>query len=145
MPDPGRAEELTHDVFVALLENAARYQPSAPFRSYLFGIAYNMLLAERRRTPPSSAAAGDDLPATVVNLDAGIWVRRALATLEPDAREIVMLREYEQLGYQAIADLLQLPVNTVRSRLFRARMALKDALTAGAPALARPPKHERRA
>jgi RNA polymerase sigma-70 factor (ECF subfamily) len=146
VPDPARAEELTHDVFVALLENAPRYHPAAPFRSYLFGIAYNLLLAERRRTPPSSAAAASaDLPATVVNLDAGIWVRRALATLEPDVQEIVMLREYEQLGYQEIADLLQLPLNTVRSRLFRARMALKDALTAGAPALARPPKHERRA
>ena len=39
-----------------------------------------------------------------------------------------MLREYEQLSYQEIADLQQIPLNTVRSRLFRARMALRDLL-----------------
>jgi RNA polymerase sigma-70 factor (ECF subfamily) len=39
-----------------------------------------------------------------------------------------MLREYEQLNYAEIAELLRLPVNTVRSRLFRARMALKEFL-----------------
>ncbi len=39
-----------------------------------------------------------------------------------------MLREYEQLSYGEIADLMRLPLNTVRSRLFRARMALKDHL-----------------
>jgi RNA polymerase sigma-70 factor (ECF subfamily) len=86
-----------------------------------------------------------EIPAAPVDLDAGIWVRRALATLEPDAREVVMLREYEQLGYQEIADLLGIPLNTVRSRLFRARMALKDALHASAPAPARAAVREGRA
>ena len=42
-----------------------------------------------------------------------------------------MLREYEQLSYQEIADLQSLPLNTVRSRLFRARLALRDALIGG--------------
>lgn len=146
LPDPARAEELTHDVFVALLQNASRYQPLAAFRSYLFGIAYNLLLAERRRMPPASDDPADgDFPAAAIDLDAGIWVRRALATLEPDAREMVMLREYEQLGYQEIADLLGIPLNTVRSRLFRARLALKDALTASAPSPARAAAREGRA
>ena len=61
--------------------------------------------------------------------DDAIWVRRALGTLEPDHREVLMLREYEQLSYQEIAELLRIPVNTVRSRLFRARMDLKHALS----------------
>ena len=43
-------------------------------------------------------------------------------------REILMLREYEQLSYAEIAGMLRLPLNTVRSRLFRARMALKEQL-----------------
>jgi len=47
--------------------------------------------------------------------------------LDGEAREI-LLREYEQLSYAEIADLLCIPVNTVRSRLFRARMALRDLL-----------------
>lgn len=48
--------------------------------------------------------------------------------LELSEREILMLREYEQLSYAEIAELLELPINTVRSRLFRARMALKELL-----------------
>ncbi len=47
--DAGRAEELVQDVFVAILQNAKRYEPRAAFRSYLFGIAYNQLLADRRK------------------------------------------------------------------------------------------------
>ncbi len=47
--DPARAEELAQDTFVAMLQGATRYEPRAPFRSYLFGVAYNILLAERRK------------------------------------------------------------------------------------------------
>jgi RNA polymerase sigma-70 factor, ECF subfamily len=57
-----------------------------------------------------------------------LWVRRALEHLEKADREVLMLREYEQLSYSEIAGILRLPVNTVRSRLFRARMALKEKL-----------------
>jgi RNA polymerase sigma-70 factor (ECF subfamily) len=67
--------------------------------------------------------------------DAGLWVRRALGQLEEDDREILMLREYEELSYQEIADLRRLPLNTVRSKLFRARMALKAALAPDQPPL----------
>jgi RNA polymerase sigma-70 factor, ECF subfamily len=48
--------------------------------------------------------------------------------LDESEREILMLREYEELSYAEIAYLQNLPVNTVRSRLFRARMALKERL-----------------
>ena len=45
-------------------------------------------------------------------------------------REVLMLREFEELSYEEIAKILYVPVNTVRSRLFRARMSLRDILTA---------------
>jgi RNA polymerase sigma-70 factor (ECF subfamily) len=118
-----RAEELTQDTFVAVLRAAVRYEPRASVRSYLFGIAWNLVSAERRK--PSGAdlpSAHHDSPEVV------LWVREALAKLEPDEREILMLREYEQLSYDEIAGLLKLIVNTVRSRLFRARMALRELL-----------------
>jgi RNA polymerase sigma-70 factor (ECF subfamily) len=129
-PDAARAEELTQDTFVALLEGAHRYEARTVFRAYLFGIAYNVLSADRRKSvhrhvdsldfdPPSGSSRDPD---------AGLWVRRALAQLDEDDREILMLREYNELSYQEIADLRRLPLNTVRSRLFRARMALKAAL-----------------
>jgi RNA polymerase sigma-70 factor (ECF subfamily) len=48
--------------------------------------------------------------------------------LDGPEREILMLREYEQLSYSEIAQLLRIPVNTVRSKLFRSRLALKSYL-----------------
>lgn len=128
--DGARAEDLAQDVFAALVEAAPRYEPRAAFRSYLFGIAYNVLMAARRK---AAAQAGDPLDPDATagpsaDPDAALWVRQALSRLDPDDREILMLREYEQLSYQEIADLRAMPINTVRSRLFRARAALKEAL-----------------
>lgn len=133
LSDVARAEELAQETFVAVLRGATRYEPRALFRTYLYGIALNLLAAERRKAGrettgvfpeegerPERAVAGDP--------DAGLWVRRAVAQLEAEHREVLLLREYEQLSYAEIAALLQVPVNTVRSRLFRARLALKDLL-----------------
>jgi RNA polymerase sigma-70 factor (ECF subfamily) len=68
--------------------------------------------------------------------EAGLWIRRAVEQLDPIDREILLLREFEQLSYAEIANLLELPVNTVRSRLFRARTALRNLLE--------PPRNEPR-
>lgn len=122
-----RAEELAQDVFAAILEAAPRYQPRGAFRSYLFGIAYNVLLADRRKRAVITEPLGE-YAAVGTDRDAVLWVRQALQELDPIDREVLMLREYEQLSYQEIADLQALPINTVRSRLFRARMALREAL-----------------
>ena len=127
-----RAEELTQDVFLALMQGAARYEARGPFRAYLFGIAFNVLMAERRRAGHQVSVALDDQSVShTPNPDSALWVRRALSELDPDDREILMLREYEQLSYQELAEVLVLPVNTVRSRLFRARAALRAALQSG--------------
>lgn len=130
--EAARAEELTQDTFVALLEGAHRYEARTIFRAYLFGIAYHVLSADRRKAAHRRAGPLDFEPAsdTTCDPDAVLWVRHALARLDEDEREILMLREYDELSYQEIADLRRLPLNTVRSRLFRARMALKTALVA---------------
>ena len=59
------------------------------------------------------------------------------ASSTPTTATVLMLREYEQLSYQEIAHLKQMPLNTVRSRLFRARIALKAKLERPMPAKAR--------
>ena len=130
LSDPARAEELAQEVFVALLRNAARFEPRASFRSYLFGVAFNLLLAERRKASRQRTEPLDQEPpaSTPMSADDSLWIRRALAQLDDDDREILLLREYEHLSYQEIADLFRMPLNTVRTRLFRARMALKAAL-----------------
>ena len=87
----------------------------------------------RRRHTQRASATDADPASPYADPDAAIWVRDALATLDDGDREVLMLREYEQLSYQEIADLRGIPLNTVRSRLFRARQALKEALDRRTP------------
>ncbi len=131
VPDPARAEELAQDVFAAVLAALPRYQPRGSFRSYIFAIASNVLHADRRKLQTMPMQPLEDVAGDAANPEAGMWVRRAMELLDPDDREILMLREFEQLSYQDIADVQNVPINTVRSRLFRARIALKDALMEG--------------
>lgn len=130
VPEAARAEELAQDTFVALLEGLNRFEARTTFRAYVFGIAYHVLSAYRRKAAHRSTDRLDfDPPSNLPgDPDAGLWVRHALTQLDENDREILMLREYHELSYQEIADLRRLPLNTVRSRLFRARMALKAAL-----------------
>lgn len=124
-----RAEELAQECFVALILNVKRYEPRASFRSYLYGIAMNLIHAERRKGGRETTSDEDTpIPAPSENPDTKMWVWRALAELEKDDREILMLREYEELSYEEIAGLLHVPLNTVRSRLFRAREAMREKL-----------------
>ena len=131
MQHVARAEELTQETFLAVLRGIARYEPRALVRTYLYGIALNLVAAERRKKGQEAADPGAcSDPLINENVDSVLWVREALARLDSEERQILMLREYEQLRYDEIAGLLHIPINTVRSRLFRARMALRDLLTA---------------
>jgi RNA polymerase sigma-70 factor (ECF subfamily) len=129
LQDDQRADDLTQETFLAVIRGATHYEPRALVRTYLYAIAMNLLAAERRKrfrdSPPGKIAPE---PATHDAPDAVLWIRQALEKLNESEREILMLREYEQLSYAEIAELLKLPVNTVRSRLFRSRMALKGYL-----------------
>jgi len=133
--DPAHAEELTQETFLALLRASSRYEPSALFRTYLYAIALNLLRAHRRKAAFRAIFLGappEREPAAHNSLDADLFLRDALGKLDAGEREILLLREFEQLSYAEIAELLRLPVNTVRSRLFRARTALHDLLAAPA-------------
>src|SRR5579872_3054360 len=128
--DTARAEELAQETFLAVLRAVVRYEPRALFRTYLYGIAIKQLMAERRKSTYRelwTAAAQVD-PGTAGCTEDGLAVREALAQLDADDREVLMLREYEELSYAEIAALQRVPINTVRSRLFRARQALKEVL-----------------
>lgn len=132
--DPAQAEELAQETFLAILRASSRYEPRALFRSYLYAIGLKILHAYRRKTAFRAtflgASAGFREPVVPANPDAELFLRDAVGKLERLDREILLLREFEQLSYGEIARLLRLPINTVRSRLFRARVALRDLLTA---------------
>ncbi len=121
-----RADDLTQQPFLAVIRATSRYEPRALVRTYLYGIALKLLASERRQQ--SRSAPGNPPVGINETPDTGLWIRQAMEKLDPSEREILMLREFEQLSYSEIAQLLRLPVNTVRSRLFRSRMALKNHL-----------------
>ena len=124
-----RAEDLAQETFLAVIRAAVRYEPRAMVKTYLYGIALKLLAAERRKLSGNEPQIDDNHePAEDSPSDNELWVRQALEKLDSSEREILMLREYEQLNYVEIGELLRLPVNTVRSRLFRARMELKSFL-----------------
>lgn len=123
-----RSEDLAQETFLAVMRAAERYEPRALVRTYLYGIALKLLFAERRKFSREAPGKSSAEPSTNENPDAVLWVRQALAKLDVAEREILMLREYEQLSYAEIAELLQIPMNTVRSKLFRARLTLKSYL-----------------
>jgi RNA polymerase sigma-70 factor (ECF subfamily) len=85
-------------------------------------------LSVSRSEPNNHSAIADEELWTDSAPETALWVREALGKLDSSDREILMLREYEQLSYDEIAAVLRLPLNTVRSRLFRSRMALKQHL-----------------
>jgi RNA polymerase sigma-70 factor (ECF subfamily) len=130
--DAAQAEELAQEAFLAVLRAVDRYEPRATFRAYLFGISFKVLAAHRRKaahdhSQPSFGNVAADPPARG-NPEAALWIREAVGQLEDTEREILLLREFEELSYEEIAGVLRVPLNTVRSRLFRARMALKNIL-----------------
>jgi RNA polymerase sigma-70 factor (ECF subfamily) len=127
--NPERAEDLAQETFLAVIRAATRYEPRALVRTYLYGIALKLLAAEQRKVFTSSAVGQPaPEPKTDRTPECVLWVQYAMKKLDAADREILMLREYEQLSYSDIAELLRIPVNTVRSRLFRSRLALKSRL-----------------
>lgn len=129
LTNAARAEDLAQETFLVILRGAGTYAPQARFRTYMYAIALKQLWTERRKQLREEDYAASSLktgcegdPAT------SLWIRDALEQLDPDHREVLMLREYEQLSYEEIAEVLSLPVNTVRSRLSRARASLKTLL-----------------
>ena len=135
--DRAQAEELTQEAFVAVIRAAPRYEQSAQFRTYLYAIALKILRAYRRKAAFRATFLGPPTeyvePAAESGVVTQLFMREALRKLHAMDHEILLLREFEQLSYAEIAELLNLPVNTVRSRLFRARTALRELLLENAP------------
>src|SRR5437016_1099982 len=84
-----RAEDLTQETFLAVIRAVAHYEARALLRTYIYSIAMNLLLAERRKQHRDSSA-GKPAPEPTTNdaLDEALWVRRALEQLDEPEREI---------------------------------------------------------
>ncbi len=135
---PEIARELTQDTFLRAYQAIRTWRPEARFLTWLFRIAHNLALDHLRRAKHvrlEPLDEGLDVPDPAPGPEKQLETRqrareleRALATLAPAHREILLLREIEEMSYEDIAHALDLNLGTVRSRIARARTALLAAL-----------------
>ncbi|MFN3485433.1 MAG: RNA polymerase sigma factor [Planctomycetota bacterium] len=130
-----RAEDLLQETFLRVWRSAARYTPSAKVSTYLFHIAHNLFANEAARLRPASLPAPPD-PETRSDPAADLERRnthsavlQALRTLPEGERACLLLSEYQGLSYSEIAEILDIPVGTVKSRIFNALRRLRDILS----------------
>jgi RNA polymerase sigma-70 factor, ECF subfamily len=126
------AEDLVQETCLRALRAMARLSPESNVKSWLFSILRNIWLnrAGQAKTAARVGAldANEDLHSGyVAGIERG-QVRNAIQQLPLEAREIILLREYEEFSYEEIATLLDCPVGTAMSRLARARSKLRDML-----------------
>jgi len=132
------AEDIAQECFLAVHRNLGRIEPRARFSTLLFGIARNLTLNHlrdgRRRgrhmarpmdgIEKEPVAAGQpDRRAQAAEI--GTVLAEAIESLAEEHREVLVLREMNQLDYETIAQIVGCPLGTVRSRLARAREALR--------------------
>lgn len=145
------AEELTQEVFIALVKNGGRYEPTAKFTTYLYTIASNIVSKEwaRQKRRPKllnlsrwwNEDEGDDYSpleqfpdekASVTKSyqlgEISEAVNEALKKLPAHQREAFVLRRFQELPYEEIADILDVPVGTAKSRVVRAERGMRPYL-----------------
>lgn len=141
------AEDVVQDAFVSSLRHHRQFQGNAQPSTWLYRVTVNAALMRLRTRRRKGAARLDDLPpheaerslAAVSPANPDPWdallarleqrsLDAAMATLKPLDRQLVRLRFREGLRVEEVADAVGLPVTTVKSRIHRARLALKDEL-----------------
>lgn len=139
LTEPQCAEDLTQDVFVEVYRSAGSFRHKSSFRTWLYSIAKNVCRGYQRsqRYRLSSSIEALDEPLlddnsdpynSVVHSEAHQALRRALEQLTLDQRVTLLLKEWEDLSYIEIAEVLEVRVGTVRSRLHTARAMLAERL-----------------
>ena len=124
------AEDVTQAAFFNAFRGLRTYDPRYRFFSWIYRITVNESLNTLKRRKPV-VTLEDDLgiaapgPAPDGAADEEDRVGRALMRLKPDDRAVVVLRHFVSFSYQEIADVLEIPVKTVKSRLFTARERLR--------------------
>ncbi|CAN5607641.1 sigma-70 family RNA polymerase sigma factor [soil metagenome] len=137
-------EDLAQQVFVRLWKSASRYKPRAKFTTFLLTITRNLVFNELRRRKRHSALPlqaepdgeemqlkdeqGSTPDATLLEHELQNAVESAIAELPETQRMALVLRRYQELSYEEIAEVLNQSVPAVKSLLFRARTELRERL-----------------
>lgn len=142
--NPSEAEDIAQQVFLRLWKARARYQVKAKFTTYLYTITRNQVFNESRRRSRRKESSLDqrkedyelELPANPnqqpdneqLNAELRAAIDEAIAALPEKQRLAVVLRRYQNLPYEEIAEVLGLTISAVKSQLFRARGTLRQSL-----------------
>ena len=134
--NPDDAADATQAVFLKAFENLHSYDPNFKFFSWIYRIAVNESINQRKRIirlQPLDREQADDSSgpdAAVVADDLQRGIQDGLMALDDDYRMVLVLRHFSDLSYRQISDILGIPEKTVKSRLYSARQLMKDRLLA---------------
>jgi len=135
------AQDVVQDAFVQAFLKLRTFQKQSAFYTWLYRIAFNVAISRKRRRRPTTSLEGQheqtgwepmshaESPTHALESAERIkQVRAALDHLSEDFRTVVVLREIDGYCYETISEMLDLPIGTVRSRLHRARLELREYL-----------------
>ncbi len=149
--EPADAEELAQETFLRAMERIGQFQGRSKFYTWLFRIAANLAISHKRRgerikfhslsgPEDGDSSAGDAITSplaakrqsgpqeTAVAAETHQRVMDALGELDDEFRLVIVLRDIEEMDYAQVADVMNVPMGTVKSRLHRARMMVRDRL-----------------
>ena len=135
------AEEVTQEAFIRAFIKLDSFQQNSQFFTWLYRIAFNIALSRKRRKRAKVSLdqqredlgsdvvdQSDAVDAAMIRNDQVTLVRTAMTQLSDQHRAILVLREMNEATYEEIAEILELSIGTVRSRLNRARKQLRLAI-----------------
>lgn len=148
--DRGLAEDLAQEVFIRAFNAIDKYNPAYKFSSWIFKIANNLTIDHLRRkkldtisihgSPDATTAEAEARTQVVLespgelpdqyteNRELGSLIEAAIGQLRPEYRAVTLLRHVEGHSYNEIAEIMELPLGTVKTYIHRARLELKEAL-----------------
>ena len=136
-------EDILQDIFIKVYKNLNAFDPSLSFSSWIYRIAHNETMSwfRKRSVRPEHfmvddgdaalerIAGGEDIEVAHMTQESQEEVRKALDTLPQKYRDVLVLRYFEDKSYDEIADILEMPLGTVATMVFRAKTKLKSVLS----------------
>jgi RNA polymerase sigma-70 factor, ECF subfamily len=150
LSDPGDACDVTQEVFLKIFRNVGQFRAQSSLRTWVYRIAVNeshnrrrWLFRHRHNEVGLEEEVEDSEPRErplrdgarspfdhAFDREKHALIEEALARINPSFREVVVLRDLEDLSYEEIAEILQISIGTVKSRILRGREALRTELSA---------------
>ncbi|MCB1256996.1 MAG: sigma-70 family RNA polymerase sigma factor [Microthrixaceae bacterium] len=137
--DPGLAEDAVQETMIKAWRHRSEFRGDSSFKTWIVRIGRNTAIDSLRRRRDHITSAGEvpetadqnansDIERLAEGRDDMVELARALETLDELSRTIIVLREVDSMSYQEIAEALEVPVSTVKTRLLRARRTLQEML-----------------